>query len=247
MNKKVCAKCGNSVESDAKFCTNCGSSEFNGFESKEVVNEINSISNAPKKRMPTWLKVLIIFGVILLIIGGCTVGCTIYVGKLATDFVTDTMETVEEDLDGVIEDIESEVESQVEEQTNANISEKKLGDTFVFDDLEITLGSEVEVFTLNDQSSVFNGKDFVKIPITVRNKDIVENKLKSFYFNIYKNENIVTKMGYLFEDSIDNATYLKTDESYDKYIYFLYESDFSYKLKFYDYTYTINVTFDVTK
>lgn len=36
---KKCLKCGNIVKADAKFCTNCGSSEFCGCNPGETVNQ----------------------------------------------------------------------------------------------------------------------------------------------------------------------------------------------------------------
>ena len=258
MNTKYCSKCGVGATSETKFCSNCGSDQFSVAMASTPVQPVQpgvapvqpvtpAGGQAPKGGMPTWLKVIIIILVIFLLIGGCAVGCTLYVGKLATDFVTDAMDTFEEDLDGVMEDLEEEVGSQIEEQQNENTTTATLGSTFTFDDLEITLGAQAEVFTHTDETSAYNGKTFVKIPVTIKNNKTYEHKLKSFYYYVYYGETELSRVGNTFEDSIDSAENLAPGESYDKYIYFLCDQDGTYKLKFYDWTNTVNVEFDVTR
>lgn len=258
MNTKYCSKCGVGATSETKFCSNCGSDQFSVAMAATPVQPVQSGiapvqpvapvgGQSPKGGMPTWFKVIIIFLVVLFLIGGCAVVCTIYVGKLATDFVTDTMGQIEEDLGGVMEEIEEEVGSQLEEQQDANTTTATLGSTFNFDDLEITLGAQAEVFTHTDESSAYNGKTFVKVPVTIKNNKTYDHKLKSFYYYIYYGESELSRVGNTFEDSVDSADNLASGESYDKYIYFLCDQDGTYKLKFYDWTKTVNVEFEVTR
>lgn len=261
MNTKYCSKCGVGATSETKFCSNCGSDQFSVAMASTPVQPVQPVQpgvapvqpvapvggQAPKGGMPTWLKVIIIILVIFLLIGGCAVGCTIYVGKKATEFVTDGMEQLEEDLGGVMEDIEEEVEDQLENQQTANTTSQKLGDTFTFDGLEITLGAEAEVFTHTEETSAYNGKTFVKVPLTIKNTGTSDNKIKQFYYFMYYGETELSRIGYIFDDSIDSAEYLKPGESYDKYIYFLCEQDGTYKIQFYDWTNTINVELEITR
>lgn len=258
MNSKYCSKCGTPANADTKFCMNCGSDQFSVAMASTPVQPVQPGvapvqpvmpvgGQAPKGGLPTWAKVLIILGVIFLLMGGCVVGCTYYVGKKAEQFVTEGMEQLEEDLGEVMEEVEQEVEDQLEEQQTANTSSQNLGDTFTFDGMEITLGASAEVFVLNEETSAYNGRTFVKVPLKISNTGTSDNKIKQFYYFMYYGETELTKIGYIFDDSIDSANYLKPGESYDKYIYFLCENDGTYKIQFYDWTNTINVEFDITR
>lgn len=260
MNTKYCSKCGVGATSETKFCSNCGSDQFSVAMASTTVQPVQPGvapvqpvppvgGQAPKGGMPTWLKVIIIILVIFLLIGGCAVGCTLYVGKLATDFVTDAMDTFEEDLDGVMEDLEAEVGSQIEEQQNENTTTATLGSTFTFDDLEITFGSDYTFTTISNQYSDYYGKDIVRVPVTVTNKSTETHGLNMFYYNIYgtsgsKTNNVST---WFSDDSLDYAGDLRSGASYTKYIYFVYDADGTYVFEFDNYSEEVEVELEITK
>ena len=264
MNSKFCSKCGAPANADTKFCTNCGNSEFSVIAQATAapvqpvqqpvapVAPIGQVPPAapvqpPKNGMPTWLKVLIIIGVIFLLMGGCVVVGTYYIGKKASDFVNDVAGDLEENFGDVIEDIEEEVESQIEEQTQSNTSEKGLGDTFTFDNLEITVGSTAEVFVADESVDSYEGKEFIKVPLTIKNVGTDENRFKSYNYSIYFGEDYLFKMGTIFDDSVESSDFIGSGETYNANIYFLYEGDGSYKIELNNYTNIVNIVFDVTK
>ena len=83
-----------------------------------------------------------------------------------------------------------------------------LEETFTFDDLEITLGSDVSFTKINNQFSDYNGQDVVKIPITVKNISGETHSLNMFYFSIYgANGTQLSTIASYFDDSIDFAYY----------------------------------------
>lgn len=86
MYKKRCLKCDANIDSDLKFCPNCGSNEFaaNGYDSFSNTNHnnfirqqdiaLNQFSQKPVKKGSGWWKVLLAVLIIILLIGGSVVG-----------------------------------------------------------------------------------------------------------------------------------------------------------------------------
>lgn len=81
---KKCKNCQAEIEKSAKVCPKCGA----------------------KQGMPTWAKVLIIVGVVLLLLGGCVVGCVGLVGVSIYRPLKQTEALIDEKTD-IIEDIKS--------------------------------------------------------------------------------------------------------------------------------------------
>ena len=135
-----------------------------------------------------------------------------------------------------------------------NITEKLsnkaygLNDTFTFDDLEITIGDNIEFTKVNNQFSDYDGKTVVKLPITVKNIKDETHRLNMFYYSIFGTEGIeLNSLSAYFDDAVDYAGDLKNGGSYTKYLYFLYDGDGEYSIEFDNYSSKVIVEFDVKK
>lgn len=135
-----------------------------------------------------------------------------------------------------------------------NITEKLsnkaygLNDTFTFDDLEITIGDNIEFTRVNNQFSDYDGKTVVKLPITVKNIKDETHRLNMFYYSIFGTEGIeLDSLSAYFDDAVDYAGDLKNGGSYTKYLYFLYDGDGEYSIEFDNYSSKVIVEFDVKK
>ena len=124
-----------------------------------------------------------------------------------------------------------------------------LGDTFEFDDLEITLGKDISYTKVDNQFSEQNGKDVIKLPITVKNLKDDTHSLNMFYYKCYGAQGVELDnvSSYFDEDSVDFAGKLKTGASYTKYMYILYDGDGDYSIEFNNYSSKIIVDFSIKK
>ena len=121
--------------------------------------------------------------------------------------------------------------------------------TFEFDDLEITLGSDYSFKTVDKSYSDYYGKEVVKLPITVKNLSDEDNNLNIFYYTVIgpNDEKVNTNVSIYFDDACDYAGDLESGESYDKYLYFIYDGDGQYKIKFDNYSDKQTIKFKIEK
>lgn len=138
-----------------------------------------------------------------------------------------------------------------ESSTDKDDSKKNgytLGDTFKFDDLEITLGKDITYTTITNEFSEYNGKDVIKIPITVKNLKEETHSLNMFYYKVYGSQGSqMNNVSHYFDDGIDQAGDLRTGASYTKNIYFLYDGNGKYSLEFDNWSDKILIEFDINK
>lgn len=102
MNNKVCSKCGAAVKAEDKFCMSCGSKEFN-----EVVQPITPVKT--DSGMPTWVKVLIVIGAIVLLLGGCALACVGSFINGVGNFIGNTIESTDDFIDNLQEGIQEQL------------------------------------------------------------------------------------------------------------------------------------------
>ena len=124
-----------------------------------------------------------------------------------------------------------------------------LGETFTFDDLEITLENNISFTKIDNEFSDYNGQDVVRLPITVKNIKDETHSLNMFYYSIYgsKGTQLSTVSSY-FDDSIDFAGDLRSGASYTKNLYFLYDGNGKYAIEFNEvWGPKTTIEFDVTK
>lgn len=110
-----------------------------------------------------------------------------------------------------------------------------LGETFVFDDLEITLENNLSFDTIKNEWSEHNGQEVVRVPVTIKNLKDETHSLNIFYYSIFGSQG--TQIGSAtsyFDDGIDEAGDLRSGASYTKAFYFLYDGDGTYTIEFDD-------------
>ena len=120
-------------------------------------------------------------------------------------------------------------------KNNDTISTQDTKEKFVFDELEITIGNKITYEILDKDFDKDKGKDVVKVPINV-------------YYSVKspKNNKLSSKAE-SFNDSIDFADDLSYNESYTKYIYFLYDGNGMYTIQFNNGSEKKDVFIDISK
>lgn len=133
-------------------------------------------------------------------------------------------------------------------KNNDTISTQDTKEKFVFDELEITIGNKITYEILDKDFDKDKGKDVVKVPINVKNLKEAKHHLSMFYYSVKspKNNKLSSKAE-SFNDSIDFADDLSYNESYTKYIYFLYDGNGMYTIQFNNGSEKKDVFIDISK
>ncbi len=124
-----------------------------------------------------------------------------------------------------------------------------LDKAFKFDDLEITIGSEFSYTTVDNKYSDHYQKEVIKIPVTVKNLKEETHGLNMFYYDFYGSQGteLDSVSAYFSDDCVDYAGDLRTDASYTKYFYVLYDGDGKYTVEFNNFSEKISIDFEVKK
>ena len=121
-------------------------------------------------------------------------------------------------------------------------------ETFEFDDLEITIGSNYTFTTVDNKYSEHYQKTIVKLPITIKNIKDETHSLNLFYYNIFgSNGTEVDSLWTWFDDSVESAGELRSGASYTKYLYFEYDGNGTYSIEFDDFWTEKLVEIEITK
>lgn len=106
-------------------------------------------------------------------------------------------------------------------------------DSFEFDNLSIELLSDYKILKLENNYSIYNGRNVLKIPVKIKNLSGQNHSLNLFDYEIYDDfgNNIDEVAGY-FDESVYYAEDLKSNETYTKYLYALYYGNDSYSIMF---------------
>jgi len=127
--------------------------------------------------------------------------------------------------------------------------ELTLGDTFKFDGLEITFGTDVRI-VIHESNSIFDmnkTKEVVRVPIAVKNIKEESNALKRWDLTFFGPQGIeIEDMSRHFSDNIKNDNIRSSVEIYYS-LYFLYEGNGDYFIEFNDYGRKTEVKVPVTK
>lgn len=124
----------------------------------------------------------------------------------------------------------------------------KLGDTFVFDGLEITLDTTYSFTKVNNRYSDKNGSSVIKLGANVKNVSSEKKHLNMFYYDFFGSKGIeLDGVSSYFDNAIDNAGDLKPGASYKAYFYILYDGDGKYSIDFDNYSEELSVEFDIVK
>ncbi len=123
-----------------------------------------------------------------------------------------------------------------------------LGDTFVFDGLELTLDTEYSFVTVKNRYSEQNGKPVIKLGVNVKNVSSEKNHLNMFYYDLFGSQGTeLDGVSSYFDNAIDDAGDLKPEASYKAYFYILYDGDGKYSIDFDNYSQELSVEFSVTR
>lgn len=122
----------------------------------------------------------------------------------------------------------------------------EFNETFEFDNLKITIGSDYSFVTVDNKYSEYNGKKVVKLPITVENLKDETHGLNMFYYKVYGANGTEAKgLGSYFDENIDFAGDLRSGAKYTKYMYFLYDTNGTYSIEFDNWSKKVVVEFDI--
>lgn len=266
--KKFCKFCGEQIQNESIVCPKCGRQvkyTSDKQESKTANNEVNT-DNKPKFYEQTWFMwVMLIFFTPIGIFFMWKFHSEI---KKNTKIILSIIFTLlfltaivisgnnEENSAGNTSNSSTEQTTNNEVASSSTSTEHKtnsenifmLGDTFEFDNLEITLGKDITYTTVTNQFSEYNGMDVIQIPITVKNLKNDTHGLNMFYYKAYGSQGSQLKtVSSFFDDGIDFAGDLRTGASYTKNMYFLYDGNGKYTIEFKKITKKIIVEFNIQK
>ena len=115
------------------------------------------------------------------------------------------------------------------------ITEQKevtFGDTFFFDDLEITFYPEVEWTKVNNRYSDHNDAVVVRIPITVKNNSPETKRLNPFSYSMFGPDGLTLDRVYYYFDDISSAGDMRSGAEQSGYMHILYKGDGDYYIEF---------------
>lgn len=124
----------------------------------------------------------------------------------------------------------------------------KTNEDFSFDNLSITVSKNYKIVKLDNPYSIYNGKDVIQIPVTIKNNSKDKHSLNLFYYDIYDEfGNSIDEVAGYFDEALYYAEDLENDQSYTKYIYALYYGNKAYSIRFENKNDTIFVKYYISK
>lgn len=137
---------------------------------------------------------------------------------------------------------------EVEQKQEEGKISYTLGETFKFDDLEITLGKNYSFNKVDNQFSDDHQKDVLKVPVTVKNLKNETHGLNTFYYSFYGSKGTkANNAGFYFDDSIDSAGDSISGATQESSFYMIFDGDGKYTVEFSNFFDKITVEFDVKK
>lgn len=119
---------------------------------------------------------------------------------------------------------------------------------FMFDNLEIVIGSDVKLTEVDNRFSDLNGKETIAIPISVTNKSDELHGLNMFNYKVYGSQGLELEMvGSYFDDNIDYVGDMRPGATANGYIYALYDGDGDYYIYFDNYVEQVEVKLPLSK
>lgn len=219
-NLKTCRKCHSEINAEASKCPICKSYQT----------------------MPIWGIILIVIaGIVLVAIISQTIINNSYFNNTKSNILNSNNNNPTKN-----HDIQSD-----SSDNNIIMPSKKiygLDESFVFDNLEITINSNYSFEIVKNRYSDYNNHPVIKLPITVKNISNATHSLNMFYYNVYGSKGVEIKtLGSYFDNDIDTAGNLRSNASYTKFLYFEYDGDGKYAIEFDNYSSELSVEFDIVK
>ena len=142
----------------------------------------------------------------------------------------------------------SNVLEEVEQKQEEGKKSYTLGETFKFDDLEITLGKNYSFDKVDNQFSDDHQKDVLKLPVTVKNLKDETHGLNMFFYSFFGSKGTkANSSGFYFDDSIDSAGDLRPGATQESNFYVIFDGSGKYTVEFSNFLDKITVEFDVKK
>jgi Copper amine oxidase N-terminal domain./Telomeric repeat-binding factor 2. len=108
-----------------------------------------------------------------------------------------------------------------------------LGDTFVFDGLEITIHNNVQFMTYSNEYSDKNGTEVVAVSMSIKNISDETHGLNMFYYSFYGSKGTKTDdMSFYYDDSVTNAGKVRPGATQDTKMYMVYDGNGDYYIEF---------------
>lgn len=196
------------------------------------------------EKKESWFKTLPI-GVKIIIVVGCIFWLLVIIATISdTDDNSTNNQTNNEQTT-----TETKNTNNVKENKKKDKEEYTTDKAFEFDNLEITIGSNYEFTTIDNQFSDEYGKDVIKLPITVKNLKDETHSLNMFSYSVFGSQGteLSTSISTYFDDGVDEAGDLRPEASHSKYIYFLYDGDGTYTIEFDDWVNKIDINIEIKK
>ncbi len=229
---KYCPNCGKSLEENVTYCENCG----------KLLRSVNE-----HKGLSTTSIVLIIVGSVLgvLIIIGLIFGLLLFsaYNKSKSDRYYDYNYNDRYYEDDYFDDFFDYFDRDFDTSDRGQYNDVKAGETFNFDDYEITILDEAKVIKYKENG--FN-ESVVKVPIKIKNLTDDRSISLSLEYSGPRDKDIYSFNTH-YEDSIFNMGELKKDEEKEGYIYFSYDKDGIYEIEFDNFYEEIDVKINVAK
>lgn len=136
------------------------------------------------------------------------------------------------------------------ETTTTEVAKNTFGSTIVFDDFEITFGTDYHFETISNEYSDYNGRSVVVLPVNVKNIGDETHSMNMFFYKFFGSQGTELEMVstyFMFDgaDVVDFKGELRPGSSYDSNFYFLYDGDGTYYIEFDDFFTEIEAEFDI--
>jgi hypothetical protein len=107
------------------------------------------------------------------------------------------------------------------------------GDTFLFDNLEITFNSDISFVVLENMFSDLDGSNVIRIPITITNRAETSHGLNMFYVSYFGPDGLALGSAWAFfsEDDVRGVN-MRPNATLNSYLHVLYNGDGDYYLEF---------------
>lgn len=139
-------------------------------------------------------------------------------------------------------------EGEESKQSEEKSKDLTFGDTFTFDDLEITISDQINWVKLENQFSEKNGADVIEIPVTIKNLKDQTHGLNSFYYNFYGPDgNKLDSVFSYFDNDVFSAGDMRSGATQNTFFHLLYNGDGDYYIEFSFMSDPISVKIPITK
>lgn len=189
----------------------------------------------------------------------CVIFCFIFAGCGVSQSEYDAVVKERDALAKQVTELGGEVEnpdsSSLDNESNSKTEKKAdtkeeytFGSSFEFDDLEITLGSNFSMITLDNQLSDLDGNNVIKLPIKVKNLSDETHGLNMFYFKFYGSKGTeLDSVSAYFDDDVSWSGEMRPDSELETNMHILYDGDGDYYIELDNYSTKIEVKLPITK